>query len=198
MTTDAPATSETPAPSPSRTRGGFGGGRGGRTRTRNRFGGGGQATGAPDTNKNIVSSAPPSAPEASATTPPDLGDIGGGAGRELEVTQPADDDTPTPVTSIEDADPAATTVATEGPSAPSITAIPVNSGDLGGAAPPVLDSGKKDRPFCVGKNTFANAGAAVQRACDVQFNRCADAANADELDGKTVADCEAQKATCGR
>ena len=90
------------------------------------------------------------------------------------------------------------TVVTEGPSAPSVTAVPIDSGDLGGEAPPVLESGKKDRPFCVKGKTFANAGAAVQRACDIQFNKCADAANADQLDGKTIQDCEAQKARCGR
>ena len=168
-----------------------------KTRTRNR-GGEASPTQAPDTNENIVSSAAPEATEVPAVNPDaDLGNIGGGGGRDLEVSQPADNDTPTP-TSVEAADPAATTVVTEGPSAPSVTAVPIDSGDLGGEAPPVLESGKKDRPFCVKGKTFANAGAAVQRACDIQFNKCADAANADQLDGKTVQDCEAQKARCGR
>ena len=196
--TQPPAGGETQAPQPSRTRGGGRGRFRNRTRSRN----GGQATAAPDTNENVVdpSNAPeaPAAPtKAPAVTPgADLGNVGGEGGRDLEVSQPPAD-APSP-TQVEDVDPEATTVATEGPAAPSVTAIPVDSGNLGGEAPPVLDSGKKDRPFCVGKNTFANAGAAVQRACDVQFNRCADAANADQLDGKTVQDCEAQKARCGR
>lgn len=168
-----------------------------KTRTGNR-GGESAPTQVPDTNENIVSSAAPETTEAPAVNPDaDLGNIGGGGGRDLEVSQPAENDTPTP-TSVEATDPVATTVETEGPSAPSVTAVPVDSGDLGGEAPPVLESGKKDRPFCVKGNTFANAGAAVQRACDIQFNKCADAANADQLDGKTIQDCEAQKARCGR
>ena len=82
-----------------------------------------------------------------------------------------------------------------GSNAPSVS---IDSGNLGGEALPVLESGDKDRPFLVNGNTFANAEAAVQRSCDIQFNKCADAANSGQLDGKTLQDCDAQKAKCGR
>jgi len=78
------------------------------------------------------------------------------------------------------------------------TAISIKSGTLGGAAPPILNSGMKDRPFSVNGNTFVNTAAAVQRSCDIQFNNCADAVNGGRLAGKTLNDCNTQKSTCGK
>ncbi|PKK34555.1 hypothetical protein CI102_15390, partial [Trichoderma harzianum] len=68
---------------------------------------------------------------------------------------------------------------------------------LGGiAAPPVTQSGNQDRPFDVQGNTFTTKAAAIQRACDIQNNQCADAVNSQQLSGVTVGDCQTQVATC--
>jgi transcription initiation factor TFIID subunit 15 len=68
---------------------------------------------------------------------------------------------------------------------------------LGGiAAPAVSDSGDSKRPFAVNGNTFVNKSAAVQRACDVQNNACADAVNGGKLSGVTVSQCGSQVAQC--
>ncbi|KAH8815564.1 hypothetical protein F5884DRAFT_871910 [Xylogone sp. PMI_703] len=68
---------------------------------------------------------------------------------------------------------------------------------LGGiAAPPVTDSGNSKRPFEVNGNTFVNKSAAVQRACDIQFNACANAVNGQKLAGVTISQCSAQQQTC--
>lgn len=68
---------------------------------------------------------------------------------------------------------------------------------LGGiAAPAVEEGGNKDRPFSVNGNTFVNKAAAVQRACDVQNNQCANAVNGGQLQGVNVGDCGAQVAKC--
>lgn len=45
-------------------------------------------------------------------------------------------------------------------------------------------------------NTFVNKAAAVQRACDIQMNGCADAVNGGKASGVTVSDCQAQQQTC--
>ncbi|KAJ9354841.1 hypothetical protein DTO027B9_4557 [Paecilomyces variotii] len=74
--------------------------------------------------------------------------------------------------------------------------VTVQSGSLGGAPPTIQNSGNPSRPFSVNGNTFVNSAAAVQRACDIQFNQCADAANAGKLGGKTVNDCQIQKNGC--
>ncbi|EMD93477.1 hypothetical protein COCC4DRAFT_31167 [Bipolaris maydis ATCC 48331] len=67
------------------------------------------------------------------------------------------------------------------------------TGALGGkAATPVLNSGNADRPFSVGGDTFVNAGAALQRSCDQQFNACANLANGGDA-SISVADCTTQK-----
>jgi hypothetical protein len=146
-----------------------GGGRdGGRTRSRNRT--------------RTRSSAAPAATSAAAPSQPG----------NIKVVDTATGSATAPIASPTVAAPPASTAS------PSSTAVPVSSGDLGGTAPPVLHSGKKDRPFCVEGNTFVNSGAAVQRACDIQFNRCANAVNGGRLRGKTVQDCEAQKAGCGK
>jgi hypothetical protein len=36
----------------------------------------------------------------------------------------------------------------------------------------------------------------VQRACDIQFNRCADAFNGGTASGFTISDCQSQENTC--
>ncbi|KKY31566.1 hypothetical protein UCDDA912_g08487 [Diaporthe ampelina] len=69
------------------------------------------------------------------------------------------------------------------------------TGDLGGAAPAVIDSGDADRPFSVNGATFANEGAAIQRSCAVQHNACANAANSGSGDF-SVSDCGAQEDEC--
>ncbi|KAF2262823.1 hypothetical protein CC78DRAFT_582148 [Lojkania enalia] len=67
---------------------------------------------------------------------------------------------------------------------------------LGGLeATPVEDSGNADRPFAVAGDTFVNIGAALQRSCDQQFNKCADAANSGQ-GAFSVSDCAAQKEQC--
>lgn len=64
---------------------------------------------------------------------------------------------------------------------------------LGGvAATPVTDSGNADRPFQVKGDTFVNAGAALQRSCDQQFNACANLANGGDK-SLSVGACGAQK-----
>lgn len=68
---------------------------------------------------------------------------------------------------------------------------------IGGiAAPQVEDSGNADRPFSVNGNTFVNKSAAVERACAIQNNACADAVNGGSLTGFTVGDCSNQESAC--
>lgn len=67
------------------------------------------------------------------------------------------------------------------------------TGTVGAAPVPVISSAA-ERPFSVNGDTFLNVGAAVQRACDVQKNQCANAANSGE--GGSVADCDAQQQEC--
>ena len=64
-----------------------------------------------------------------------------------------------------------------------------------GAAPIPIISSASERPFEVNGSTFQNLGAAAQRACDVQKNQCANAANSGQFDG-SVADCDAQQQQC--
>jgi len=68
------------------------------------------------------------------------------------------------------------------------------TGTLGDAPPPVISSAG-DRPFSVKGDTFVGINAALTRACDVQHNACANAANSGALDGG-VAQCETQLAAC--
>lgn len=70
----------------------------------------------------------------------------------------------------------------------------VFTGSTGSAPVPVISSAS-DRPFSVNGDTFINKGAAVQRACDVQKNACANAINSGSGTG-TVADCDTQAAAC--
>ncbi|KAH8594990.1 hypothetical protein B0O99DRAFT_595033 [Bisporella sp. PMI_857] len=64
------------------------------------------------------------------------------------------------------------------------------------AAPAVTNSGDAARPFAVNGNTFVNEAAAKQRACDIQNNQCSDAVNGGRGNGATIAQCQAQQATC--
>ena len=71
-----------------------------------------------------------------------------------------------------------------------------NANAVGGAAPAVEDTGDAQRPFRVNGNTFATKAAAVQRACAIQNNACADAVNGGQAQGQTIAGCNAQEAAC--
>ncbi|KAI1336930.1 hypothetical protein F5Y15DRAFT_426689 [Xylariaceae sp. FL0016] len=79
----------------------------------------------------------------------------------------------------------------------SATANNVNAftGNVGAAAVPVVSNAAEAKPFSVNGATFLNAGAAIQRACDVQKNACANAANSGAAD-IAVADCDAQQQEC--
>ncbi|KAI8962324.1 hypothetical protein F5Y11DRAFT_323134 [Daldinia sp. FL1419] len=76
------------------------------------------------------------------------------------------------------------------------TGVNVNAftGSVGSAPVPVISS-TADKPFSVNGAEFLNQGAAIQRACDVQKNACANAANGGD---KTisVSDCDAQQQQC--
>ena len=70
-------------------------------------------------------------------------------------------------------------------------------GAIGGiAAPLVQNSGDSSRPFEVNGNTFVNKSAAVQRACAIQNNDCADAVNSGKVTGSSVSDCNTQETQC--
>ena len=69
------------------------------------------------------------------------------------------------------------------------------TGNLGGAAPAVIQDDTSDRPFSVDGSTFLNIGAALQRSCSVQHNACANAANSGQVAGGTAA-CEQQQDDC--
>lgn len=77
------------------------------------------------------------------------------------------------------------------------TAVSSTSALGGIAAPPVTNSGDATRPFEVQGNTFVNESAAQQRACNVQFNDCADAVNNGSAKGAfTIPDCQIQENEC--
>ncbi|GAP92325.1 hypothetical protein SAMD00023353_7800430 [Rosellinia necatrix] len=69
------------------------------------------------------------------------------------------------------------------------------SGNVGAEPIPIVNDPTSDRPFSVNGATFVNAGAAIQRACDVQKNACANAANSGNS-GASVSDCDAQQQAC--
>ncbi|CAK7229948.1 hypothetical protein SBRCBS47491_007423 [Sporothrix bragantina] len=72
-----------------------------------------------------------------------------------------------------------------------------STSDIAGiAAPAVTDSGNADRPFEVNGDTFVNKSAAIQRACSIQNNACANAVNSGQAAGFTVGDCNTQEETC--
>lgn len=67
------------------------------------------------------------------------------------------------------------------------------AGGLGGIEAPAVTAGGKG--FQVANNSdFNNLSAAIGRACDVQHNQCANAANSGA--DFSVSDCDAQVATC--
>lgn len=84
--------------------------------------------------------------------------------------------------------------ANTGAAAATGTNIQAFSGNLGGAAPPVVQ-GTGTKPFSVNGSTFVNQGAALQRSCSVQHNACADAANSGAISGG-VQQCEDQEKAC--
>ncbi|RYP45131.1 hypothetical protein DL768_008489 [Monosporascus sp. mg162] len=69
-----------------------------------------------------------------------------------------------------------------------------NAQALGGERPEISSSNDPRRPFTVDGNTFSSEDEAKQRACDIQRNRCNDAANSGA--GHTLSDCDAQMQTC--
>ncbi|KAI1143105.1 hypothetical protein F5Y05DRAFT_142729 [Hypoxylon sp. FL0543] len=76
------------------------------------------------------------------------------------------------------------------------TGVNVNAftGSVGSAPVPVISS-NADKPFSVNGADFLNQGAAIQRACDVQKNACANAANGGDA-SISVSDCDAQQQQC--
>lgn len=68
------------------------------------------------------------------------------------------------------------------------------TGTLGGAAPPVIETGG-DRPFTVNGDTFVGKTGALGRSCDVQHNACANAANSGTIDAD-VSECDDQNTQC--
>lgn len=66
------------------------------------------------------------------------------------------------------------------------------TGSIGGAPPPVINNGS-NRPFEVNGSTFVNLKAALQRSCDVQHNKCANALNSQH---QNISPCEQQRNDC--
>ncbi|EGO52371.1 hypothetical protein NEUTE1DRAFT_125873 [Neurospora tetrasperma FGSC 2508] len=64
------------------------------------------------------------------------------------------------------------------------------------SAPAVTNSGNSQRPFAVNGATFVNKAAAVQRACAIQNNACANAVNSGKASGVTLQQCNAQETAC--
>ncbi|KAK3367007.1 hypothetical protein B0T24DRAFT_581427 [Lasiosphaeria ovina] len=76
------------------------------------------------------------------------------------------------------------------------TNLQIFSGDLGGVkASAITFSGDRDRPFEVDGDTFNDFPTAAIRACDNQFNKCAQAANAKQ-GNFAVGDCDKQTTQC--
>lgn len=125
---------------------------------------------------------------------------GGGAaptGNSNAVTTAQSAPAATPVKACHKKKPVATEAPASGGNQPSTTNgnnVQTFTGTLGGAPPPVISSAG-DRPFSVNGDTFVNAGAALQRSCDVQHNACANAANSGKLSGG-VGQCEQQNNEC--
>lgn len=69
------------------------------------------------------------------------------------------------------------------------------TGNLGGAAPAVIQDNNSDRPFSVDGSTFTGLGAALQRSCSVQHNACANAVNSGQIAGDSQ-QCEDQQKQC--
>ncbi|KAI2614704.1 uncharacterized protein GGS25DRAFT_517551 [Hypoxylon fragiforme] len=69
------------------------------------------------------------------------------------------------------------------------------TGSVGAPPVPVISSNAA-KPFSVNGAEFLNIGAAIQRACDVQKNQCANAANSGADASISVSDCDAQQKQC--
>ncbi|CAJ2512401.1 Uu.00g054160.m01.CDS01 [Anthostomella pinea] len=69
------------------------------------------------------------------------------------------------------------------------------TGAVGSAPVPVTSDAAAAKPFTVNGSQFLNVGAAVQRACDVQKNACANAANGGDA-SISVSDCDTQQKAC--
>ena len=92
---------------------------------------------------------------------------------------------------------ATTTAASSG--AASGTNLQTFTGSLGNVTPPaVTDNGAGAQPFSVeGNATFSSLQNALVRSCDVQHNKCANAANASGNKGDlTVSACGDQQTQC--
>ncbi|KAF7299079.1 hypothetical protein MIND_00856200 [Mycena indigotica] len=78
-------------------------------------------------------------------------------------------------------------------SAPAATGgnVQTFTGNLGGAAPPVVPGGKG---FIINGSEFINKAGALGRSCDIQHNACANAANSGA--GFSVSACDAQNTQC--
>jgi len=88
-----------------------------------------------------------------------------------------------------------TTMATAATASSNGTNHQTFTGALGGISAPAVTEG--GRNFQVNNNAdFLDLNAALNRSCDVQKNKCADAANADRNAGFSVADCENQATAC--
>ncbi|KAM3071848.1 hypothetical protein ACMFMG_009705 [Clarireedia jacksonii] len=61
--------------------------------------------------------------------------------------------------------------------------------------PAITMTEDSDRPFQVNGNTFTSQDA-LDRACTIQHNKCADAVNDGELSDIDVSACDAQQASC--
>ncbi|KAL1758373.1 hypothetical protein FB107DRAFT_207184, partial [Schizophyllum commune] len=82
--------------------------------------------------------------------------------------------------------------ASSGSSSSSSGNLQTFTGSLGAAAPAVTAGG---RGFQVeGNDDFLNVAAALGRSCDVQHNKCANAANSGG--GFSVGDCDQQNTEC--
>ncbi|ESZ95418.1 hypothetical protein SBOR_4159 [Sclerotinia borealis F-4128] len=83
---------------------------------------------------------------------------------------------------------------------PSTSTGPAPTGtaaSIGGIAPPNIETtSDPDRPFSVKGNTFTDREDAVDRACAIQHNACADAVNNGGLSDADVGDCDGQQQTC--
>ncbi|KAK6087565.1 hypothetical protein SCUP234_01723 [Seiridium cupressi] len=103
-----------------------------------------------------------------------------------------DDDT---ATATATASAAAATASASATGTATAAGVDVNkfTGSTGAAPVPVISSAA-ERPFSVNGDTFLNIGAATQRACDVQKNQCANAANSGQ--GGSASDCDAQQQAC--
>ncbi|KAK5654345.1 hypothetical protein OQA88_7254 [Cercophora sp. LCS_1] len=76
------------------------------------------------------------------------------------------------------------------------TNLQVFSGSIGGVrASAITNTGDPDRPFGVDGDTFNDFETAAIRACDNQFNKCADIANNGQA-SFSVGDCDRQNIQC--